>query len=423
MFDGVKAAFKNIELRKKILFTLFIIFVFRVGCAIPVPFIDATRLSAAFEASGIGSGIGGLLDIMSGGALSQATLLALAIAPYINASIIMQLLCIAIPALERMQKEEDGQQKINQITRYVTVGLGLVMSYGYYSLLAYRFDVLKYKTFFTAVVVVLAFTAGSAIVMWLAERINEKGIGNGISMILFASILSQGSGIINWLRNAFISKNYIGPVIVGIIAVGMIMCIVLVNKAERRIPIQYAKRVVGRKMYGGNSTHLPMKVMMTGVMPIIFASSFCMLPQTIATFFASSSSFAVWVEKYFSQDTVAYGVIYFLLIVFFNYFYVSVSYNPVEIANNLQKNGGSVPGIRPGEPTANYLKKTLNKITLFGALFLGVIAILPMIASAVFNLSFTLGGTSILIVVSVIMETAVTIESQIVMRHSRGFLE
>lgn len=423
MFDGVKAAFKNIELRKKILFTLFIIFVFRVGCAIPVPFIDATRLSAAFEASGIGSGIGGLLDIMSGGALSQATLLALAIAPYINASIIMQLLCIAIPALERMQKEEDGQQKINQITRYVTVGLGLVMSYGYYSLLAYRFDVLKYKTFFTAVVVVLAFTAGSAIVMWLAERINEKGIGNGISMILFASILSQGSGIINWLRNAFISKNYIGPVIVGIIAVGMIMCIVLVNKAERRIPIQYAKRVVGRKMYGGNSTHLPMKVMMTGVMPIIFASSFCMLPQMIATFFASSSSFAVWVEKYFSQDTVAYGVIYFLLIVFFNYFYVSVSYNPVEIANNLQKNGGSVPGIRPGEPTANYLKKTLNKITLFGALFLGVIAILPMIASAVFNLSFTLGGTSILIVVSVIMETAVTIESQIVMRHYRGFLE
>ncbi len=423
MFDGVKAAFKNIDLRKKILFTLFVIFVFRVGCAIPVPFIDATRLSAAFEASGIGSGIGGLLDIMSGGALSQATLFALAIAPYINASIIMQLLCIAIPALERMQKEENGQQKINQITRYVTVGLGLVMSYGYYSLLAYRFDVLKYKTFFTAVVVILAFTAGSAIVMWLAERINEKGIGNGISMILFASILSQGSGIINWLRNAFISKNYVGPILVGIISIGMIMGIVLVNKAERRIPIQYAKRVVGRKMYGGNSTHLPMKVMMTGVMPIIFASSFCMLPQTIATFFASSSSFAVWVEKYFSQDTVAYGIVYFLLIVFFNYFYVSVSYNPVEIANNLQKNGGSVPGIRPGEPTANYLKKTLNKITLFGALFLGVIAILPMIASAIFNLSFTLGGTSILIVVSVIMETAVTIESQIVMRHYRGFLE
>ena len=376
MFDGVKAAFKNIDLRKKILFTLFVIFVFRVGCAIPVPFIDATRLSAAFEASGIGSGIGGLLDIMSGGALSQATLFALAIAPYINASIIMQLLCIAIPALERMQKEENGQQKINQITRYVTVGLGLVMSYGYYSLLAYRFDVLKYKTFFTAVVVILAFTAGSAVVMWLAERINEKGIGNGISMILFASILSQGSGIINWLRNAFISKNYVGPILVGIISIGMIMGIVLVNKAERRIPIQYAKRVVGRKMYGGNSTHLPMKVMMTGVMPIIFASSFCMLPQTIATFFASSSSFAVWVEKYFSQDTVAYGIVYFLLIVFFNYFYVSVSYNPVEIANNLQKNGGSVPGIRPGEPTANYLKKTLNKITLFGALFLGVIAIL-----------------------------------------------
>lgn len=372
---------------------------------------------------GIGSGIGGLLDIMSGGALSQATLFALAIAPYINASIIMQLLCIAIPALERMQKEENGQQKINQITRYVTVGLGLVMSYGYYSLLAYRFDVLKYKTFFTAVVVILAFTAGSAVVMWLAERINEKGIGNGISMILFASILSQGSGIINWLRNAFISKNYVGPILVGIISIGMIMGIVLVNKAERRIPIQYAKRVVGRKMYGGNSTHLPMKVMMTGVMPIIFASSFCMLPQTIATFFASSSSFAVWVEKYFSQDTVAYGIVYFLLIVFFNYFYVSVSYNPVEIANNLQKNGGSVPGIRPGEPTANYLKKTLNKITLFGALFLGVIAILPMIASAIFNLSFTLGGTSILIVVSVIMETAVTIESQIVMRHYRGFLE
>ena len=426
MFDGVKAAFKNIDLRKKILFTLFVIFVFRVGCAIPVPFIDATRLSAAFEASGIGSGIGGLLDIMSGGALSQATLFALAIAPYINASIIMQLLCIAIPALERMQKEENGQQKINQITRYVTVGLGLVMSYGYYSLLAYRFDVLKYKTFFTAVVVILAFTAGSAIVMWLAERINEKGIGNGISMILFANIIARiPSGIITPIFNN-LKSNFGGfwywALLLIVAMLAIIVFIVFVSQAERRIPVQYAKRVVGRKVYGGQNTHLPIKVNMSGVMPIIFAQSIASLPATICAFGGWTSN---WAYKHmFTSTSVIYTVIYLILIVGFSYFYATIQYNPVEVANNLKKNGGFIPGFRPGRPTADFIRKVINKVTLFGALYLGIIAVLPVLLGTIMsNTRFSFGGTSIIIVVSVALETVAAIEAQMLMRNYSGFLE
>ena len=426
MFDGVKAAFKNIDLRKKILFTLFVIFVFRVGCAIPVPFIDATRLSAAFEASGIGSGIGGLLDIMSGGALSQATLFALAIAPYINASIIMQLLCIAIPALERMQKEENGQQKINQITRYVTVGLGLVMSYGYYSLLAYRFDVLKYKTFFTAVVVILAFTAGSAIVMWLAERINEKGIGNGISMILFAGILARIPTAFTTGRYFVAQKGSIGYLWLALVLLGilaMIVLIVYVNDAERRIPVQYAKRVVGRKMYGGQSTHLPMKVNMSGVMPIIFAQSIASVPATFAAFAGKTDG---WVNTWFSNNSIPYAIIYFLLIIFFAYFYSTIQFNPVEVANNLKKNGGYIPGFRPGKPTSEFIQKVLNKITLFGAIYLGIIAIVPILISHFSNAAaltgLSLGGTSIIIVVGVALETVRALEAQMLMRNYKGFL-
>ena len=429
MLQTFRNAWRIEELRKKILFTLLIVLLYRLGNAVPVPFVDTKALADYFQSSGLQNTILGLFNVMSGGAFSQATIFALSIQPYINASIIIQLLCIAIPALERLQKEggEEGKKKIASITRYSTVAIGLLQGFAYYMMMR-NYGLMNADfagNIWAAIVIILTFTSGSALIMWLGEQITEFGIGNGISIILFVSIVARfPNSIIRQINNVangdlawwVLVLMYIGALL-------LIVMIVLVNDAERRLPVQYSKRVVGRKMYGGNSTHLPMKVMMTGVMPIIFASSFCMLPQTIATFFASSSSFAVWVEKYFSQDTVAYGVIYFLLIVFFNYFYVSVSYNPVEIANNLQKNGGSVPGIRPGEPTANYLKKTLNKITLFGALFLGVIAILPMIASAVFNLSFTLGGTSILIVVSVIMETAVTIESQIVMRHYRGFLE
>ncbi len=421
MFAAIKATFKNADLRRKILFTLMILLLYRIGAIIPVPFVDTAALGTVFSSGAAGAGLTGLLNIMSGGALQRASLFAMAISPYINASIIIQLLCIAIPALERMQKQEDGQKKIQAITRYLTIALGLVMGYGYYTVLDY-YGVLPYKTFFTGAIIVMAFTVGSAIVMWLAEKINDYGIGNGISMILFASILSQGTAIITWLGDAFANKNYWGPALVLVIAVLMIAGIVLVNQAERRIPIQYAKRVVGRKMYGGNQTHLPMKVLMTGVMPIIFANSFCMLPSTIASFMNPSSGFAVWVDKYFTTDTWAYGILFFVLIIFFNYFYVSVSYDPVEISNNLQKNGGSIPGIRPGEATAAYIKKSLNKITLFGAIFLGIIAVVPMIASAIFNLSFSLGGNSLLIVVSIVLETAVTIESQIMMRHHKGFL-
>ena len=433
LLETIRNGWKVVDLRKKIFYTVLMIILFRIGSFIPAPFIDAAKLSSELSStfSSTGNTLFSYLSILTGGALEYGAIFAMGVTPYINSSIIIQLLTVAIPPLERLSKEgEEGRKNLAAITRYATVILALIQGIVYYiylrnqSMLTYGKGDGLFAQIFVGIIVVLCFTAGSAVIMWMGEQIDEKGIGNGISIILFAGIISRGPrGFASLWVQLVQYHNYFAVIGICLLFLAIIAFIVFMTGAERRIPVQYAKRVVGRKMYGGNSTHLPMKVMMTGVMPIIFASSFCMLPQTIATFFASSSSFAVWVEKYFSQDTVAYGIVYFLLIVFFNYFYVSVSYNPVEIANNLQKNGGSVPGIRPGEPTANYLKKTLNKITLFGALFLGVIAILPMIASAIFNLSFTLGGTSILIVVSVIMETAVTIESQIVMRHYRGFLE
>lgn len=417
MLEKMKNAWRIPELRKKIIYTFGMLLIYRLLCVIPVPGINVSAVASAVKDYSILD----FMNMMTGGSFQNMSIMAMGITPYINSSIILQLLTVAVPALEKLANEgPEGRKKINEYTRYLTVVLAFIQAVGLvFAMRANSYGGVWY------LVIGLSMAAGSALAMWIGERITENGIGNGISLLIMAGIVSN---MFNWGRQATVGMvagtvHPIAVIVIVLALLAMIVAITFVDMGERRIPIQYAKRVVGRKMYGGNSTHLPMKVMMTGVMPIIFASSFCMLPQTIATFFASSSSFAVWVEKYFSQDTVAYGVIYFLLIVFFNYFYVSVSYNPVEIANNLQKNGGSVPGIRPGEPTANYLKKTLNKITLFGALFLGVIAILPMIASAVFNLSFTLGGTSILIVVSVIMETAVTIESQIVMRHYRGFLE
>lgn len=418
MFEGLIAAFKNSDLRKKILFTVMILLLYRVGALIPVPFVDTSMLGTVFQNSGLTD----MLNIMSGGALQNAALFAMGISPYINASIIVQLLTIAIPALERLKKQEDGQKKLNKITRYLTMALGLVMGYGYYTILDNAMGILTEKSFFTGLIVVLAFTAGSAIVMWMAEKIDEHGIGNGISMILFAGILSQGPAIVNWVITSVQEGQFVGPILVLIIGLLMIAGIVWVNGAERRIPVQYAKRVVGRKMYGGNQTHLPMKVLMTGVMPIIFASSFCMLPSTIASFMAENG-FTRWVENYFTTDKPLYGILFFILIIFFNYFYVSVSYDPVEISNNLQKNGGSIPGIRPGEPTVNYIKKSLNKITLLGAIFLGIIAIIPMIATMIFNVNFALSGNSMLIVVSIILETSMVLESQISMRHYKGFLE
>ena len=418
MFEGLIAAFKNSDLRKKILFTVMILLLYRVGALIPVPFVDTSMLGTVFQNSGLTD----MLNIMSGGALQNAALFAMGISPYINASIIVQLLTIAIPALEKLKNQEDGQKKINKITRYLTIALGLVMGYGYYTILDNAMGILTQKTFFTGLIVVLAFTAGSALVMWMAEKIDEHGIGNGISMILFAGILSQGPAIVNWVVSSVKESKFVGPILVLVIGLLMIAGIVWVNGAERRIPVQYAKRVVGRKMYGGNQTHLPMKVLMTGVMPIIFASSFCMLPSTIASFMAENG-FTKWVNDYFTTDKPLYGILFFILIIFFNYFYVSVSYDPVEISNNLQKNGGSIPGIRPGEPTVNYIKKSLNKITLLGAIFLGFIAIIPMIATVAFGVNFALSGNSMLIVVSIILETSMVLESQISMRHYKGFLE
>ena len=429
MFDGVKAAFKNIELRKKILFTLFIIFVFRVGCAIPVPFIDATRLSAAFEASGIGSGIGGLLDIMSGGALSQATLLALAIAPYINASIIMQLLCIAIPALERLAKEdgEEGRKKIQNITRYTTIGLGVLMGFAYYVMLK-NYSLLNKTGFVYGLVIVLTFTAGASFLMWMGEQINEFGIGNGISMILFAGIVSRipqlVSTMVSSLANGSLKWYTALLLIVGILAI--MIFIVFITNSERRIPVQYAKRVVGRKMYGGQSTHLPIKVNMSGVLPIIFAQSIASLPATIIAFTGTSSTgFWAWMNKYvFDNKSVVYMVCYFLLIIAFSYFYATIQFNPIEIANNLKKNGGFIPGFRPGKPTADFILKVINKITLFGALYLAIVAILPIIVGNIIgNSSLAIGGTSVIIVVGVALETVKAMEAQMLMRHYKGFLE
>ena len=422
MFDTLRAVSKNADLKKKIIFTIIILLIYRIGAVIPVPFIDSAALSEYFSTTTVAAGLTGMLNIMAGGALSKAAIFALAISPYINASIIIQLLCIAIPYLERLSKEEDGQKKVQKITRYTSIGLALIMSYGYYVILKTQ-NIVVNPGFFSALVIISSFVAGAMIVMWLSELINERGIGNGVSMLLLVGILSQGTNVVQWVVTAFRSAKYWQIAVVAVIMVLMIAGIVFVNQAERRIPIQYAKRVVGRKMYGGNNSHLPMKVLMTGVMPIIFAQSFCMLPTTIAAFVPASSKYAIWVDKYFSTDTIAYAIVFFVLIIFFNYFYVSITYNPVEIANNLQKQGGSVPGIRPGEPTANYIKKSLNKITLAGAFFLGLIALLPMLFSAIFNLNFSLGGNSMLIVVSIIIETATTIESQLMMRHYKGFLD
>ncbi len=415
MFEGLIAAFKNDSLRKKLLFTAMILLLYRIGVVIPAPFVNVDAIGSAIQNAGLME----MLNVMSGGALNQASLFALGISPYINASIIVQLLTIAIPALERMKKEEDGQKKINKITRYLTVALALIMGYGYFTIIDAG-GILAEKTFFTGLIMVAAFTAGACLVMWLGEKIDEHGIGNGISMILFAGIVSQGQQMLSLIVDDIQNGNYIAPVVMVVIALLMLVGIIFVNGAERRIRVQYAKRVVGRKMFGGNQSHLPMKVLMTDVMPIIFASSFCMLPSTIASFM-KTNGFTTWVEKYFTTQSPLYGILFFVLIIFFNYFYVSVSYDPVEISNNLQRNGGSIPGIRPGEPTVNYIKKSLNKITLMGAVFLGIISIIPMVATA-FGVNFAVSGNSMLIAVSIILETAMVIESQVSMRHYKGFL-
>ena len=428
MLQTLRNAWRIEEIRRKILFTLLIILLYRLGNAIPVPYVNVAALQSYFAM--LQNTVLGLLDVMSGGAFSQATIFALSIQPYINASIIIQLLCIAIPALERMSKEEgeEGRKKIAAITRYVTVAIGLLQGFGFYMLIKNNGILTPeaQSSVWAAIVIVLTFTSGSALIMWLGEQITEHGIGNGISMILFASIIARlPVSVVQSIRNIIIGSLQWWVLLLMILgALAIIVLIVFVNDAERRIPVQYAKRVVGRKMYGGQSTHLPMKVNMSGVMPIIFAQSIASVPATIAAFTGKTDG---WVATWFGNNSIPYAIIYFLLIIFFAYFYSTIQFNPIEVANNLKKNGGYIPGFRPGKPTSEFIQKVLNKITLFGAIYLGIIAVVPILV-AHFSKSaaltgISLGGTSIIIVVGVALETVRALEAQMLMRNYKGFLD
>jgi len=425
----MRNAWKVQDIRKKLLFTLFIILLYRLGNAVPVPYVNVASLGTYFTQ--MQNTVLGLLNVMSGGAFSQATIFALSIQPYINASIIIQLLTIAIPALERLSKEEgeEGKKKIASITRYTTVAIGLIQGFAYYMLIkGYGFLTADGTGVWAAIVIILTFTSGSALIMWLGEQITEFGVGNGISIILFASIISRfptalykmitNTGAANDVENNIVAWWVTVLMLLG--ALAMIVLIVLINDSERRVPVQYAKRVVGRKMYGGQNTHLPMKVNMSGVLPIIFAQSIATLPATIAAFTGHQNS--AWAKT----DSLLYALIYFLLIIFFAYFYSTIQFNPIEVANNLKKNGGYIPGFRPGKPTSEFIKKVLNKITLFGAIYLGIIAVVPIIVSHFSETAalsgISLGGTSIIIVVGVAIETVRALEAQMLMRNYKGFL-
>lgn len=434
MFKIFRNAFKIAELRKKILFTIFIIAIFRVGSSIPVPFLDPNELKSLMESTG---SFLGYMDVITGGSLASATLFAMSVTPYINASIIINLLTVAIPALERLAKEgEEGRRKINKITRIMAIVFAFVLAVGYYFLLK-NSGVVLYTSgtegIFVAFIIVFAFAAGSALIMWLGEQVNDKGIGNGISIIIFAGIVSRlpeavKSGI-NYLQLAAEGngneKYYIIMPVILIVSVLVIAFIVVMNKGERKIPVVYAKRVVGRKMYGGQTTHIPVKVNMSGVMPVIFAGSILSLPTILRTVFDPDAT--SWFGQFlamFSYDGITYAVIYFLLIIGFNYFYVSITYNPLQMANDLRQNNGTVPGIRPGKPTAEYLTRVISRITLVGAIFLGAVAVLPIFISSFTGITgLALGGTSVIIVVGVALETSLSLESLMTMRHHKGFLE
>ena len=425
MFKTLQNAWKIPELRKKLLFTALILLIYRIGNVIPVPYINVDALTSFFNST-LSSTILGLYNTMSGSAFSQATVLALSIQPYINASIIIELLTVAIPALERMAKEEgeEGKKKIQKITRYTTVGLGLVMGWAYYTMIR-NYGIVTNDSVWAAIVIIVTFTAGSSAVMWMGEQINEFGVGNGISMILFANIIANIPHTIGAM--ASMSWWLIILVVIGVAA--LILFIVFVQDAERRIPIQYAKRVVGRKVYGGQNTNLPIKVSMSGVLPVIFAQSITSLLPTVFAFTnpdgTSANGFVQFMINISKSTSWVYAVCYFGLIFFFSWFYASVQYDPVEIANNLKKNGGFIPGFRPGKPTADFIQKVINKILVFGAFYLSVVALLPLIAGnlvpSVQNLA--IGGTSVIIVVGVALETVKALEAQMLMRHYKGFLD
>ena len=445
MIQTIKNAWKVPELRGKILFTVFALLIFRVGSAIPVPFIDTETLSDYIQSQ---SGtIFGLLNVMSGDAFAQATVFALSIQPYINSSIIIQLLTIAIPALERLQKEggEEGKKKLEAITRYATVAIAIIQAFGFYTFLRVGTGggtLLTTDSIWAAFVIIAAFVAGSAFLMWLGEQITEFGIGNGISIILFAGIVARGPGMVStiyngvraWMANADPKTAIVmHPVFVPFVIIGMLLLvafIVFITDAERRIPVQYAKRVVGRKMYGGQSSHIPIKVNMSGVLPIIFAQAIASIPATIGMFIPNKGAGWTAFEEIFSPTGLVYSVVYCLLIILFSYFYNTIQFNPVEVANNLKKNGGFIPGFRPGKPTSDFLSKVISRLTMFGAIYLGVVALLPTVVGNIMGAfgssagsSLGIGGTSVIIVVGVALETVKALEAQLMMRHYKGFLE
>lgn len=439
MFETLRNAWKVAEIRKKLLFTLFIIIIFRFGSALTVPFLTLSKVQEWMNSNATDGNFLEYLNVLTGGALSKATIFSLSITPFINASIIVQLLTYALPPLERLQSEgEEGRKRLNQITTAVALGLSVFMSVAYYFTLK-NMGAVKYTTgfdgVFAAIVITCCFIAGAMLVVWMGNRINDKGIGNGVSMILFAGIVARfptDAGTLVTLTKNEPSKYLFVSIAILLAFVFMIGFVVFMNESERRIPIQYAKRVVGRKQYGGQSTHIPVKVCMSGVMPIIFAMAFMSLPSTIGMFKGSyTAPSGFWQRFYngflnfFSTQSFSYAVIYFILIIAFNYFYVSMQYNPVEMANQLRQNNGGIPGIRPGKPTSDYIQRVLSKITLVGAIFLGIIAIFPIFLGMADNnlRSLSMGGTTMLIVVSVALETVRTLESQMMMRHHKGFLE
>ena len=432
MLETIRNAWKIQELRRKLIFVAFALLIFRLGNSIPVPFINTAELQNYFNAASTNNL--GLMNVMSGGAFGQGTVFALSIQPYINASIIIQLLTVAIPPLERLARDggEEGKRKIERITRYTTLAIGLLQGLGYYFLLRNQ-SLLAETSVWAAIVIVITFTAGSVFVMWLGEQITEFGIGNGISILLFAGIISRIPtavyymylGGANWLNGVTDTSSIVVPLwAIPLIVIGalvLVVFVVFISGAERRIPVQYAKRVVGRKQYGGQSSKIPMKVNMAGVMPIIFAQTIASFPATLAAFIPALEDSAF--VRAFDTNSVFYAVVYVLLIVAFSYFYATIQFNPIEVANNLKAQGGFIPGFRSGRPTAEFLARVLNRVTMFGAIYLGIIALLPIITGNLLNMSvLSIGGTSVLIVVSVALETQKALEAQMLMRNYKGFL-
>lgn len=426
MLETLKNAWKIPQLRQKILFTVIMLMIFRLGSVIPVPGMSKDALKALV--AGDQGGVFGMLNTITGNAFQSATIFAMGIVPYINASIIMQLLTVAIPSLERLQKEgEEGRKVIGQYMRYGTVVLGGIQAIAL--TLSLKNAVVGGLNPFSFITIIFSFTAGTAFLMWLGEQITENGIGNGISLIIFAGIISRGpdgvGSVISYLGNvqSIIGKIALVSVIVAAF-VAIIVAVIWVQQAERRIPVQYAKKVVGRKVYGGQSTHIPMKVNLAGVMPIIFAMSLMMFPSTIISFFFASSTNGIVTFFKTAPGSFGYALLDGIFIVGFTFFYTMIYFNPVEVSNNLKKNGGFIPGIRPGKPTIDYISKVLNRITLFGGLFLALISILPTLLTMITSFrGVWFAGTSVLILVGVALETIKQMESQMLMRHYKGFLE